>query len=121
MRSLAAGAIALVLCACALSAAESTPAVITSTNAASRAMLQQTVSTLLGRRVTLADDALTRDSTLVVERTVARDPSGNRIEAAERSGPETIRLVRRGNECVVIHERTQNTATLSGVTCVNAR
>jgi hypothetical protein len=121
MRSLGGVAIMLTLSACALSAAESTPALLVSPDAVSRATLQRTVATLLGRPVTLADDALTRESTLIVERTIARDSSGNRIDAAERAGPETLRLVKRGEECRLVHERTQKTATLAGVKCVAAR
>lgn len=112
------GVSVLMISACAVSSADSTPAVISSPNAASRATLQRSVASFLSRPVMLADDALTQESTLIVERTVARDPSGNRIEAAERTGPETFKLVKRGAECLLVHERTQKTAALPGVSCV---
>ena len=120
MRAVAAVASMLALSACALSAADTTPAVIAAPNAASRATLQQTVSALFGQRVMLAEDALVHASTVVVERTLARDPSGNRIDAAERTGPETFRLVKRGEECLLVQDRTQKSATLPGVKCVAA-
>lgn len=118
MRTLAGVVSVFALSACAMSSAETTPAVIASPDAASRATLRQAVATLIDRPVMLADDALTRESTLILERTVARDPSGKRIEAAERTGPEVLRLVIRGDECLLVHERTQQTAALPGVKCV---
>ena len=121
VRALAAVGFLLTLSTCAMSSAATTRAVIASPNAASRATLQQTVSALLSRPVLLADDALTHESTLIVERTVARDPTGNRIDAAERAGPETFRLVKRGDDCLLVHERTQKTAALAGVKCIPAR
>jgi hypothetical protein len=120
MRALAGVASMLALSACALSSAATTPAVIAAPDAASRATLQQTVAALLGRPVMLAEDALVHATTLVVERTVARDPSGNRIEATERTGPETFRLVKRGDECLLVRDSTQTTATLPAVKCVAA-
>ena len=93
------------------------PATIISPSAESRAELQHAVATALGRPVTLADDALTGESVLTIERATARDPSGRVIEARERNLPERFQLVRNGNACVLIHERTQARIDLPKTRC----
>jgi hypothetical protein len=105
--------------ACAMSTeAIDSPAKIVAPTAQSRAELRQVVMTALdGMPVTLADDALTRESTLSIERQPARDSSGQRIDARETNRPELFRLVRRGTECVLIHERTQSRTTLKATRC----
>ena len=112
-------AIALSLSSCAATSAgaEQRDAVIVTPTAASRASLQQAVSKLVGQPVTLADDALTRASSLTIERTVARDPSGRRIEARETAMPQSVRLVRRGDACVLIHDASRAEVVLNDVAC----
>jgi len=92
-------------------------AVIVNATMASRAELQRAVSSIVGAPVTLADDALTRASTLTIERTPMRDPSGRRIEAREIDPPHLFRLVKRGTSCVLIHERTQQEVVLRETEC----
>ena len=117
-RTSASALIALLLSACATSnGAEQHAAVIDAPNAASRAALQQAVAKLVGHPVALADDALTRESSLTIERAAARDPSGRRIDARETSMPESVTLVQRGSACILIHDKTKEEVTLSGVTC----
>ena len=110
-------AFSLSACAAPPESIEHPAAVIVAPNAASRATLQQAVSKLVGRPVTLADDALTRESTLTIERTGARDPSGRRIEVRETTMPESLRLVQRGAACVLIHDATKQEIMLNGVSC----
>jgi hypothetical protein len=111
--------VAVLLSACAVSSdgAEQRAAVIVSPDAASRESLRQAVASLLGKPVTLADDALTQDSSLTIDRSAARDPSGRKIEVRETAMPDTFQLVRRGSACVLIHDGTKREAELSGVKC----
>jgi hypothetical protein len=112
----------IVLCACALPSAgtEDAAAVIEAPTAATRAELQRSVNSLLGKNVMLGDDALTQSSVLVIDRTVARDPTGRRIEARDTQPPDRLRLVKRGADCVLINESTQQEVVLRNVTCKKA-
>ena len=112
-------AIALSLSSCAATSegVEQRDAVIVTPNAASRASLQQAVAKLVGQPVTLADDALTRASSLTIERTAARDPSGRRIETRETAMPQSVRLVKRGSSCVLIHDASSADVVLNNVAC----
>lgn len=115
----AATALVLGMNACAMSSeASDSPAKIVMPTAASRAELKQAVEKALSMTpVTLADNALTRESTLTIERQQARDPSGRRIDAREVERPELFRLVKRGSDCVLIHERTQTRTVLRSTRC----
>lgn len=93
------------------------PAVIDQPSTSSRDELQKVVSTVVGSRVTLAPDALTQDSTLSIERAVARDSGSRRIDVREVSGPEIFRLIKRGEQCVLVHERTKTETVLNAATC----
>ena len=117
-------AIALcVITACATtSAAKDLPAVIVGSDAQSRTELQSAVSKALNRTsVTLADDALTHDSLLIIEPVRLRDPEGNiaqgRAQGRETRMPEQLRLVKSGHHCVLIHERTGQRIALANTKC----
>jgi hypothetical protein len=98
------------------------PALIVNPTAESRAALVQTVRAALnGARVTLADEALTRESTLVIERTVRRDAAGRRVQGRELGLPERFRLVKSGGSCVLVHERTGRRSVLDHTQCVEVR
>jgi hypothetical protein len=114
-----AGFIALVLCACGTTQGteHATPAVIVSADAISRSALQQAIVSMLGKPVTLADDALTHESVLTIERTAARDPSGRRIESRDTALPDTFRLIQRATQCILVHEATHKESVLRGVKC----
>jgi hypothetical protein len=104
---------------CALSRENSdVDALIVNQTDASRTELASTVNAALGKQVTLAVDALTHTSTLTIERTPMRDASGRRIEVREREGPELFRLIKRGTQCVLMHERTSREFVLHSATCV---
>jgi hypothetical protein len=99
-------------------AASDAPAKIVVPTVQSRAELRRTVVTALdGMPVTLADDALTRESTLSIERQRALDANGRRIDARETTRAELFRLVKHGTDCVLIHERTQSRTTLRATRC----
>ncbi len=94
------------------------PAVIVAPTDASRAALAAAVSAALhGAPVALAGDALTRSSTLTVERTQVRDAAGVPVQGRELGAPERFRLVKRGGACLLVHERTGRTVVLESTTC----
>src|SRR5207244_1674144 len=69
------------------------PAVIVDPSSRSREELAAAVSAALnGVTVTLADDALMRESTLVLERAKRRDASGLPVQGRELGTPERFRL-----------------------------
>ena len=114
---LAAGSFLLSACASS-QAQEGVPAVITNPTAESRAELQHAVSSALqGAPVTLADDALTNTSSLIIDRTAARDAVGRRLNGRELGRPEQFRLLKQGNQCVLVHENSGKRQVLESVRC----
>ena len=130
MRATAQLQLAIALCAitaCTTSpAAKDVPAIIVGSDTRSRADLQSAVSQALNRRlVTLADDALTRDSSLIIEPLRLRDPLGGvaqgRAQGRETRMPEHFRLVKSGRHCVLILERTGQRMELANTQCATRR
>jgi hypothetical protein len=70
--------------------------------------------------VTLDDDALTHDAILVIERAQRRDP---RQLVAEGRDPgaagvsERFHLVKAGEHCILVHDRTGRYFDLIGTIC----
>jgi hypothetical protein len=94
------------------------PAVITSPTAKSRAELVRVVSRALNAApLTIADDALTRDSALIIERARARGPDGAPLTGRDTGKPEHFRLVKNGSRCVLVHEGSGKRFTLASATC----
>ena len=86
-------------------------AVIDKPTKESRVELAQAVSSALnGAPVTLADDALTQDSVLIIERA--------RHSGRDLDKPEHFRLVKVGKHCALVHERTGKRTTLASTTCL---
>jgi len=84
----------------------------------SRAALAQAVRDALdGVPVVLADDALTRESTLVLERARHLDPEGHRAQGRELGRPEKFTLFKTGADCVLVHERTGRRLPLVATEC----
>jgi hypothetical protein len=108
-----------VLSACARGLAqEETPAVINNPTDESRAALVAAVSTALaGPPVTLADDALTREDVLIVERVRPRDAQGVPFGGRDLDRPERFRLVKVGAKCVLVRERTGARNVLASTRC----
>jgi len=123
MRRIASGATwtaALVLiCACeTLPAGEPQPAVLTHASAQGLAELKRVVSQALnGAPVRLADDALVHDSVLIVDRAQPRDAAGLPLNGRELGRPEHFQLLKRGPQCILIHERTGKRWILRSATC----
>ena len=100
----------LLLAAC-VSAQADVPAIIDQPTQESRAELARAVSRALdGARVALADDALTHDSLLVIEKA--------QLLGRDLDRPERFRLVRTGTQCALVHERTGRRTTLASATCL---
>ena len=112
-----AGLLALGACAV-VSPGRDVPAVIGNATFESRAELRRVVGHALGGApVTLADDALTRESELIIEPARARDPQGAPLDGRERGRPERFRLVKSDGRCVLVHERTGKRFTLAEAAC----
>jgi hypothetical protein len=111
------------LSACAQGLAhEEVPALIDHPTSESRAELAKVVSTALnGAPITLADDALTRDSVLIIERVQRRDAQGLPLNGRELERPEQFRLLKSGRRCVLVHERTGKRWPLRSTTCRASR
>ena len=100
------------LAACKTSAVhEDVPARITNPTADSRAELQRVVSGALnGREVTIADDALTNDSLLIIE--------PKHLTGRDLGRPEHFRLALSGSRCVLVHQETDTRFELTETSCV---
>jgi CubicO group peptidase (beta-lactamase class C family) len=111
----------LSLAACATASPQrDVPAVLTSPTAESRAELLRVVrGALNGRPLTIADDALTRDGALIIERARARGADGQLLNGRDTGKPEHFRLVRNGSRCVLVHESTGKRFTLSSASCAS--
>jgi hypothetical protein len=98
--------------------AKGVPAVITSPTPESRAELVRVLGRALhGAPLALADDALTRESTLIIERARARGPDGTPLQGRDPGRPERFRLVKDGPGCVLVHEGSGRRFPLPSATC----
>lgn len=105
-------AVALASCGCAAPGnGQERPAVLAEPSAETRAELRLAVSAALnGADVMLADDALTKDSRLVVER--------RHLKGRELDRPEQFRLVMIGTRCLLVHEPDGERREIPGARCV---
>jgi hypothetical protein len=112
-------AVACAFVGCATSsAADERAAVIVQASAKSRAVLQGVISSALGdRQVAMAEDALTRESGLSIEPVRSRDHNGRLVQGREMRAPEKFLLVKRGQHCILIHERTGERFDLVDTQC----
>jgi len=100
-------------------AREDVPALIVDPSPESRVEILRTVHTALNAsNVTIAADALTHESVLVIERKPARDARGRRLSGRDFGKPERFHLVKRGSRCALIHARTGVRYELEDVECV---
>jgi hypothetical protein len=101
-----------------LAGAADMPALITDPDASSRAALQATLSGLFGGiKIRLADDALTRSSMLTLAtgaNSALVDPAASGRVVTE---PYRFRLVRNGDDCILIDLRDNSRHLLANVTC----
>jgi len=94
------------------------PARIADPTAESRAALQQTVNAALNTEVTLADDALTDTSVLLIERSVPRSLEGAPAQGRIMEMPFQFRLVINGDDCVLIDQRDESRHELKDTSCI---
>jgi hypothetical protein len=94
---------------------------ITNPTPASRSELARVVSEALGGvPITLAEDALTQSSLLVIEHARPRDAQGRLLQGREMRRPEQFRLVKSGSDCVLVHVRTGRQWVLKSTACTGA-
>ena len=95
------------------------PAVIDNPDADSRTALRATVNELFdGQDVLIADDALTKSSELTLEVGKRQSLEHQRINGRIVTEPMRIRLVRNGNDCLLIDPRDDSRHQLADTTCV---
>jgi hypothetical protein len=94
------------------------PAVIINADDASRAVLQQTVNSVLGTDVLLADDALTDSSMLIIERRIPQSIDGSPAQGRIMETPVQFRLVTDGSNCALIDQRDGSRHLLANTRCV---
>ncbi len=86
------------------------PAYLVDPTPVSRAELRQAVSNSLGgRAVTIADDALTKGSMLIIE--------PKHLTGRDLGRPDHFRLVRSDSRCVLVHQESEVRYTLSETNC----
>ena len=94
------------------------PAVLTSPTAQSHAELVRVVSAAMnGAPVTVADDALTADGMLIIERAQGRGAKDMNLSGRETGRPGHFTLVKSGSRCVLVHQETGRRWTLESATC----
>lgn len=94
------------------------PALVTHATAASRADLKLALAQALGGApVRLADDALTRQSLLIIGRAQARGVNGVPLNGRELGHPQHFRLLEQGSHCVLLHLETGKSRVLPHTSC----
>jgi hypothetical protein len=92
-------------------------AVIVNPDAASRAALQEVVNAALHTDVTLAENALTTTSVLIIEREIPQSIQGSPAQGRNMEMPIQFRLVTNGSECVLIDQRDMSRNVLTYTVC----
>ena len=93
-------------------------AVIINADTASRAALQETVNAALLTDVTLADDALTDMSVLIIERKIPQYIEGSPAQGRNMEMPIQFRLVTDGTNCILVDQRDASRHILADTRCV---
>jgi len=84
---------------------------------ASRAALKRVVNEALHTDVTLADDALTKSSVLIIERSLPRSIEGLPTQGRNMDVPIQFRLVIHRDDCVLIDQRDRSRYKLENTRC----
>jgi hypothetical protein len=117
-RAIALTALAVTCAACKNVAPDADQAaVIVDPDAASRAALQATVNAALHTEVTLADDALTETSVLIIEQKAPQSIEGSPAQGRNMEMPIQFRLVVNGSECILIDQRDMTRTVLEDTVC----
>lgn len=95
-----------------------TAAYVTHPTPQSHLAISQAVSnTFGGIQVTIADDALTGDGVLMIDRARLHDPNGTLVDGRNPGLPERFHLVKSGEDCILVHDRTNRRTRLAGTEC----
>ena len=101
--------------------ASDAPAAVLDSTPESRSDIQQAVSTALGRKVLIADNALTTSSLLIIERREPRTIDGRVGGGRILDSPETFELVLDDGRCVLVHRGSKATYPLGNTRCQPSR
>ena len=93
------------------------PARVTNPTAASRAALQRAVNDFLNVEVTIAADALTSSSMLIIERNPPRGMQNQPATGRNMDPAIQFRLVLSGTDCVLVDTRDDSRRALEDTTC----
>jgi hypothetical protein len=105
--------------ACSTLSAQEQPALIAAPTAASQAELVRVVTTAVGGQgITLAGDALTRESVLTLERRTPAGPQGQAATGRTLEEPTQFRLVLRGTRCFLVSQADAREWELREAMCV---
>ncbi len=95
------------------------PALLINPGTDTRLEIEQSVSAALnGADITIAHDALTRDSVLIIERGMNRSVSRPPEMGRDLGRPEHFQLVIDGPQCVLVHQKTGLHWLLNNSKCV---
>ncbi len=93
------------------------PALVTNPTAASRVAVQRAVKEFLTMEVTIADDALTSSSLLIIERNPPRGLQSQPATGRNMDPAIQFRLVLNGTDCVLVDTRDDSRRVLEDTTC----
>lgn len=93
------------------------PATIIDPTDASRAALQETINSILNTEVTIADDALTDSSVLIIEHTPPRTMQNPTPDGRILDMPFQFQLVINGSDCILVDQRDRSRHTLKDTSC----
>ncbi len=93
------------------------PALITNPTATSRVAVQRAVRDFLTMEVTIADDALTSSSLLIIERNPPRGMQNQVATGRNMDSAIQFRLVLNGTDCVLVDTRDDSRRVLEDTTC----
>lgn len=94
------------------------PARLTNPTPESRVALQQAVNDAMNMNVTIAGDALTNSSLLILERRPPRNMQNRPATGRNMDAAIQFRLAINGNDCVLIDTRDASRYRLENTTCV---
>ena len=100
-----------------MASSDDAPARIVNASAASRAALQNAVKDALNTEVLLADDALTRSSILVIERSPPKSMQGRPATGRNMDPPIQFQLVVNDSDCILIDTRNETRRLLEDTIC----
>jgi len=96
--------------------ADDKAAVIVNADDASRAALQSTLDGILNTVVTIAPDAFTTSSVLVIERNPPRNLQNPNPQGRNMDTPIQFRLVKSGKDCILVDQRDESRHLLENTT-----